>query len=92
MLVNPGGPTFLFSLVRYAVLSDNDERRKTMGKKMKHTPQSAKAKDTASRILKKDCRTCDNRREVRVALPRGPQGKTARQQYYEPQWVKCPDC
>lgn len=63
-----------------------------MGKTPKHTPQSKKAQATASRILKKDCRTCNNEGYVRVAAPKQPQGKTARQQYYPPTRVKCPDC
>lgn len=63
-----------------------------MGRNSKHTPKTEKTKTTVARVLKKDCRTCDNEGYVRVAPPRGPQGKNARQQYYPPTQMKCPDC
>lgn len=59
-----------------------------MAKKFDHLKFRDKAKPPAPR---KDCRTCDNKRQVRVSKPRRAQGKTARQQY-DIVTVRCPDC
>lgn len=58
----------------------------------KKDKQAARAKETAARVLKKDCRTCDNTRVVRVVKPRPGLGERSKARYYPPADVKCPDC
>jgi hypothetical protein len=52
---------------------------------------NAKPKAAPKVAPRKDCRTCDNTRQVQVAPPKGS-GVRTRQQYYSPRSVPCPDC
>lgn len=59
-----------------------------MRKKFQNIPVKS---NTPKAQPKKDCRTCDNRREVQVAPPKYNRVRT-KQQYQEPRWIACPDC
>lgn len=44
------------------------------------------------RVLKKDCRTCDNTRQVRVSRPRKGTRSSPAKQEYDIVTENCPDC
>lgn len=53
--------------------------------------ETPKTQEKVTRVLKKDCRTCDNTGQVRVSRARG-RGRSPSQLQYDIVTERCPDC